>query len=331
MAESGSSLSALDQLKQYTTVVADTGDVNAIAQYKPQDATTNPSLILKAAAMPEYAHLFDEAILYGTQHGKSQDQQVEFAFERLYILFGKEILKHIPGRVSIEVDPRYSFCSEDTIDAAEEFISAFEEEGINRERILIKVASTWQGMSAIKYLENQGIHTNATLIFSYAQALAAAQAGATLISPFVGRITDWYKKSKGVAGFDPEEDPGVLSVRQIYNLFKKYGYNTEVMGASFRSSAQVLALAGCDLLTISPEYLNELQGMEKEVPRVLSVENAGSSDVSLSSEELALGRALFDWIMCQDAMATDLLADGIRKFNKDARNLEDLIKKRMAA
>ncbi|MFH1439030.1 MAG: transaldolase [Candidatus Woesearchaeota archaeon] len=320
---------ALEQLKQYTIIVADTGDIEAIKKYMPQDATTNPSLILKAAKMPEYQLLFDDAVQYGLRKGNNPEQQVSLALDKLFVNFGVEILKIIPGRVSTEVDARYSFDSDRTILKAKSLIKLYEEAGYKKDRVLIKIAATAEGVAAVSELEKQGIHTNSTLLFSYVQAIAVAKAGGTLISPFVGRIMDWYKKHEQKAVdyvYPGEEDPGVLSVKKIYNLFKKHGYKTEIMGASFRNSGEILALAGCDLLTIGPNFLEELKEMDREVPRILSPETAA---VQCDLENMDFSIERFRWEMNQDAMATEKLAEGIRSFYKDAKTLEGMIRHKM--
>src|SRR3989338_1631885 len=319
-------MNALDQLKQYTVVVADTGDINSIKQYQPRDATTNPSLMLKAAQMPQYDALFQDAVDYGKRVAADTDElEVSLALDKLYVNFGKEILKIIPGRVSTEVDASLSFDVEGTIRKAISLISLYREEGINRDRVLIKVAATWEGIQAINELERECIHTNSTLLFSYIQAVGVAQANGTLISPFVGRIMDWYKKNTG-KDYSGNNDPGVISVKRIYNFLKKYDYKTEVMGASFRNCGEILELAGCDLLTISPELLRELQHMELNVHCVLS---AKSAQAECKDEDETVDEKLFRWAMNEDAMATEKLAEGIRNFNKDARTLEKLIGKKM--
>lgn len=314
--------SALDQLKKYTTIVADSGDFKVIEQYKPTDATTNPSLLLAASKMPEYKHLLEEAVQYGKSHGSTLEQQVTEAMDKLFILFGLEILKIIPGRVSTEVDARLSFDVEGSVEKAKKFIKFYEEKGISRERILIKLSSTWEGVEAAKILEKEGIHCNMTLLFAFAQAVACAEAGVTLISPFVGRIFDWYVKNTGQKEFKPEDDPGVKSVTQIYNYYKKFGYKTVVMGASFRNMGQITELAGCDLLTISPSLLDKLKQSTETVSQKLSVEEAKKLDI----EKISLDEKKFRWLLNEDAMATDKLAEGIRKFAADAVKLEDMIK-----
>lgn len=318
-------LNALDQLKQYTVVVADTGDINSIKQYQPRDATTNPSLMLKAAQMPEYDALFQDALSYGKKIGVTTEQKVSLALDKLYVNFGREILKIIPGRVSTEVDASLSFDIEGTVKKAESLISLYKEEGVDKDRILIKVAATWEGIQAVHELEKEWIHTNSTLLFSYIQAVGVAQSHGTLISPFVGRILDWYKKNTGKE-YSGNNDPGVISVRRVYNFLKKYDYKTEVMGASFRNCGEILELAGCDLLTIAPELLRELQHMEINVHCVLS---AKSAQAECKDEDVTVDENLFRWAMNEDAMATEKLAEGIRNFNKDARTLETLIGKRM--
>ncbi|XP_068710354.1 transaldolase-like [Montipora capricornis] len=314
--------SALDQLKKYTTIVADSGDFKVIEQYKPTDATTNPSLLLAASKMPEYKHLLEDAVQYGKSHGSTLEQQVTEAMDRLFILFGLEILKIIPGRVSTEVDARLSFDVEGSVEKAKKFIKFYEEKGISRERILIKLSSTWEGVEAAKILEKEGIHCNMTLLFAFAQAVACAEAGVTLISPFVGRIFDWYVKNTGQKEFKPEDDPGVKSVTQIYNYYKKFDYKTVVMGASFRNMGQITELAGCDLLTISPSLLDKLKQSTETVSQKLSVEEAKKLDI----EKISLDEKKFRWLLNEDAMATDKLAEGIRKFAADAVKLEDMIK-----
>jgi len=312
-------MTLLESLKKYSIVVADTGDIDAIARLKPQDATTNPSLLYSAAQRPEYRHLVEEAIEYADRQGGGEAEQADAFMDRLFVVFGREILKHIPGRVSTEVDARLSFDREGTIAKARRLIELYESEGISRERVLIKVASTWEGIRAAEELEREGIHCNLTLLFSFAQAVACAEAGVTLISPFVGRIYDWYKKERGGADIPIDEDPGVASVTRIYNYFKKFDYKTQVMGASFRKVDQILRLAGCDLLTISPDLLEKLRTTEGEVTPHLTVEKAKSSP----GEKLHLDEKTFRWMHNEDPMAVEKLSEGIRRFYADARKLEE--------
>jgi transaldolase len=316
-------MNLLDQLRAMTVVVSDTGDFESIAQYQPRDATTNPSLLYKAAQMPQYRSLLDEAIAWSQSQSSDPRGQVDACIDRLFIDFGKEILQIIPGRVSTEVDARLSFDTEATMKKARRLIGLYEADGIDRKRILIKVASTWEGIRAAERLEKEGIHCNLTLLFGFAQAVACAEAGVTLISPFVGRIHDWYLKDRGVKSIPPAEDPGVHSVTQIYNYFKKFDYKTEVMGASFRNTGEIIELAGCDLLTISPELLGELHAQEGTLTRKLSVENARAQ----KPDRLQLDEPTFRWMMNEDAMATEKLADGIRRFNADLVKLREFIAK----
>jgi transaldolase len=307
-------MNTLDQLKQFTTVVADTGDFNSMRAYAPRDATTNPSLILKAVQQDAYKPLFNETV--AAHKGKSTNEIVD----QILIRFGLEILKIVPGRVSTEVDARLSFDSKATIAKARELIALYEKAGIDRKRVLIKIASTWEGIQAATVLEKEGIHCNLTLLFSAVQAAACAEGGITLISPFVGRILDWYKKRDG-KDFTAEEDPGVQSVRYIYSYYKNYGYKTEVMGASFRNVGQILALAGCDLLTIAPDLLNQLQSMNEPVVRKLEpVATKQDTLIKLPTDE-----ASFRYSLNNDAMATEKLAEGIRAFAVDAGKLDTLI------
>jgi transaldolase len=317
----------LESLKKYTTVVADTGDIEAIARHRPQDATTNPSLLFHAAQMPAYRHLVDEATELAQERGGSHEQMAEEFIDRLFVLFGCEILKVVPGRVSTEVAASLSFDSESTIAKARKLISLYDKKGVARQRILIKIASTWEGIRAAELLEKEGIHCNLTLLFSFAQAVACAEAGVTLISPFVGRIYDWYKKEGGGAEIPADQDPGVASVTRIYNYYKKYGYKTQVMGASFRNVNQIVRLAGSDLLTISPELLDQLEKTEGVVERALDPAKAQAA----KEEKLHLDEKTFRWMHNEDAMATEKLADGIRKFNSDARHLEDYALSQVAA
>jgi len=315
-------MSSLTQLKNLTTVVADTGDFEAMKKYKPTDATTNPSLILAAASLPQYKHLVEKAVDFGKKNGKTLKEQVDSAMDKLVVLFGVEILNIIPGRVSTEVDARLSFDKEASIAKAKKFIKMYEEHGVKKERILIKLASTWEGIQAARSLEkDNGIHCNLTLLFSFAQAIACAEAGVTLISPFVGRILDWYVANTEKKVFAPQEDPGVQSVTKIYNYYKKYGYKTVVMGASFRNIGEIKALAGCDLLTISPKLLEELDSSNEPVHEMLSEKSAKKSD----QEKITLNEAAFRWQLNEDQMATDKLSDGIRKFAEDSRKLEKLL------
>ena len=317
----------LESLRGYTTVVADTGDIEAIAKYRPQDATTNPSLLLKAAQMPQYRHLVEEAVRHSEKAGTSDKHARAEAFmDKLATNFGAEILKIIPGRVSTEVDASYSFDTQGTISKARELIGLYTKAGIAKERILIKVGSTWEGIKAAEQLEKEGIHCNLTLLFSFAQAVACAEAGVTLISPFVGRIYDFYLKDRGVKDIPIAEDPGVASVLRIYNYYKKFDYKTQVMGASFRKADQIVELAGCDLLTISPELLAELAGRPGELERKLSPESAKKTP----GDKLHLDQKAFLFLHNEDAMAVDKLSDGIRKFYADARKLEKFAETLMA-
>ncbi len=315
--------SQLDQLKQYTTVVADTGDFGSLKQYAPRDATTNPSLILKAAQMPEYKYLLDKAIADSKATASGKDL-VPAIMDKLLILFGVEILKIVPGRVSTETDANMSFDTQALLNKAHRFIELYKEQGIPRERILVKIASTWEGIRAAEILQKEGINCNLTLLFSFAQAVACAEAGVRLISPFVGRILDWYKKSAG-KDFAPAEDPGVISVKEIYLYYKKFGYHTEVMGASFRNVGEILELTGCDLLTISPSLLGELQKSNVPVTRHLSPELAQSSKL----EKISLDEKAFRWMFNENAMATEKTAEGIRQFNADAQKLVQFISARI--
>ena len=311
-------MTLLESLKRYTTVVADTGDIEAIARHRPQDATTNPSLLYQAARMPAYRHLAEEAGELARATGGTQEQMAEEFIDRLFVLFGCEILKVIPGRVSTEVAARLSFDTEASIAKAQKLISLYGEQGIGRERVLIKLASTWEGIRAAERLERDGIHCNLTLLFSFAQAVACADAGVTLISPFVGRISDWYKQERGGTEIPFDQDPGVASVVRIYNYYKRFGYPTQVMGASFRNTGQVTRLAGIDLLTIGPDLLDQLQQTHGEVERRLDPGTAKAS----ADERLHLTEELFRWMHNEDAMATGKLAEGIRKFHLDARSLQ---------
>lgn len=317
-------MNKLDQLKSMTTVVADTGDISSIKQYSPQDATTNPSLILKAANMPQYGYLLDEAVLFARQKASKESQQLALATQKVCVNFGCEILKIIPGRISTEVDARLSFNTQATIDQAKALIELYQQAGIQRERVLIKIASTWEGIEAARLLEKEGIRCNLTLLFNLAQAVAAAKAGVFLISPFVGRIYDWYKKRDNKE-YAPDEDPGVLSVRQIYHYLRYFDLPTIVMGASFRSSAQVEALAGCDYLTISPNLLSQLQNDQNPLTRVLSVENAKAKAIS----EIDCSEPAMRWALNQDAMATEKLAEGIRIFANDITALEKIFEQKL--
>jgi transaldolase len=312
--------SQLDQLKQFTTVVADSGDFATLKQYAPQDATTNPSLILKAAQMPEYQSLVAQAIADGRQSGASGRQLSGEIVDHLLIAFGLEILKIVPGRVSTETDANLSFDTIALVNKGRRFIKLYEQRGIARERILIKIATTWEGIHACEILQREGINCNLTLLFSLVQAVACAEAKAKLISPFVGRILDWYKKSTG-KDFAPAEDPGVVSVKEIYAYYKKFGHATEVMGASFRNAGEILELAGCDLLTISPQLLGELQKSTFPVEPKLSPAMAQESKL----ERLVLDERKFRWLLNENAMATEKTAEGIRAFNADAVKLEQFI------
>lgn len=312
----------LDKLKEMTTVVADTGDINSIKQFQPTDATTNPSLIFKAATeQTEYQNLVEEAIRYGQTQAQDFESQKTHIIDKLMVNFGSEILKIVPRRVSTEVDARLSFDVQGSIDKAHKLIGLYEKAGIDRKRILIKLASTWEGIKAAEQLEKEGIHCNMTLLFSMPQAVACAEVNATLISPFVGRILDWYKKHDNVESYPPADDPGVKSVTEIYNYYKKFGHKTEIMGASFRNVEEVLELAGCDLLTIAPKFLDDLQRADGDVPKKLHAEKAKDSDIKkLSYDEKSFRFALND-----DAMATEKLAEGIRKFSEDLIKLEKFI------
>ncbi|HSD59489.1 MAG TPA: transaldolase [Burkholderiales bacterium] len=312
-------MNLVQSLRRYTVVVADTGDIEAIARHRPQDATTNPSLLLQAARQPNYGHLVDEAARHAAGIAGDQRARADAFIARLFVNFGCEILKVIPGRVSTEVDAALSFDADATLARARALVSLYERAGVSRERVLIKIASTWEGIRAAERLEREGIHCNLTLLFGFAQAVACAEAGVTLISPFVGRIYDWHRKERGGAEIPADEDPGVASVTRIYNYYKKFGYPTQIMGASFRRVEQILRLAGCDLLTISPELLEQMEATEGELPRRLSVESAKVSE----AERLQLDEKAFRWMLNEDAMATEKLAEGIRKFNADARKLQE--------
>lgn len=306
----------LDQLKQLTVVVADTGDFASMKEFAPRDATTNPSLILKAAAMPAYSALVDQAI-----KDAGPSATLPQVIDRLLVVFGLEILKIVPGRVSSEVDARLSFDTAATVAKAREIIALYEKAGIGRDRVLIKIASTWEGIKAAEQLEKDGIHCNLTLLFSFAQAVACAEAGITLISPFVGRILDWHKAKNPTANFAGAADPGVISVSQIYTYYKKFGYKTEVMGASFRNTGEIVELAGCDLLTIAPPLLAELKASEAPLVRKLDPAAAAKADL----KKVSFNEAAFRFALNEDPMATEKTAEGIRLFSADIVKLEQLI------
>ncbi len=313
-------MTSLDQLKQFTTVVADTGDFESMRQYKPQDATTNPSLILAAAQKPEYKFLIDQAVAENKAGALTGAKRVEATIDRILILFGTEILKIVPGRVSTEVDARLSFDFDGTLSKARELISLYKGAGIDKSRVLIKIASTWEGIKAAEVLQKEGINCNLTLMFSLAQAVACAEGNIKLISPFVGRIYDWFKKDTGI-DYQGAEDPGVKSVEQIYAYYKHYGHATEVMGASFRNISQITELAGCDLLTISPDLLKKLQDSEAPVTRKLDPEAAKTAQIS----KVNCDEKSFRFLLNEDAMATEKTAEGIRKFAADMVKLEKQI------
>ncbi len=320
----------LDQLREMTVVVADTGDIEAIEKFKPRDATTNPSLITAAAQMPQYQGIVDDT-LKGARAtlgaGASAAEVASLAFDRLAVSFGLKILEIIPGRVSTEVDARLSFDTEATIAKGRDLIAQYEAKGVDRNRVLIKIASTWEGIQAAAVLEKEGIHCNLTLLFGMHQAIACAENGITLISPFVGRILDWYKKDTGRDSYPAAEDPGVVSVTDVYNYYKKFGYKTEVMGASFRNIGEITELAGCDLLTIAPSLLAELQATEADLPRKLDPEKAAA----MSIEKIAMDKATFDRMHAENRMATDKLAEGISGFEKALEALETLLSDRLAS
>ncbi len=314
-------MSKLNQLKKMTTIVSDTGEFEEIKKYHPTDATTNPSLILAAADMSEYHYLVEDGIQYGKKMGKNPKEELTLITDKIFVNFGLEILKIVPGRVSTEVDARLSFDIEGSVNKARTLIALYEKEGIARDRILIKLASTWEGIKAAEQLEKEGIHCNMTLLFSLCQAIGCAEAKATLISPFVGRILDWYKKAEGKDSYPPAEDPGVKSVTSIYNYYKHMGYKTVIMGASFRNSDEILELAGCDLLTIAPKFLEELSKTDGPVPRKLDPQVAKAMKV----EKIEMDEKAFRWMLCEDAMALEKLHEGIRTFAKDLVKLEKKI------
>jgi transaldolase len=319
-------MNLLEQLKEFTQVVADTGDFESIRQYHPVDATTNPSLIYAAAKKPEYAHLVEQAVDFGRKQGGTSRQRLTGTMDALAVLFGIEILKIVPRRVSTEVDARLSFDTEATIEKARKITSMYEERGISREKVLVKVATTWEGINAARELEKEGIRCNLTLLFSMAQAIACAEAGVQLISPFVGRIYDWHRKERGVDHISGEEDPGVHSLRDIYHYYKKFGYRTEVMGASFRNTGEIIELAGCDLLTISPGLLAELERAETPLVRKLDP----SLSANMEIRKISLDEKGFRWMHNEDPMAVEKLSDGIRKFTADLIRLEDFVGKQFS-
>ena len=314
-------MNQLDQLKQWTKVVADTGDFQSMDEYKPQDATTNPSLILAASNDAKYRYLIDQAVSDTKDSGLSGAALVEATIDRVLILFGNEILKIVPGRVSTEVDARLSFDCDATVEKARELIRIYEETGTDRSRVLIKIASTWEGIKAAEILQKENINCNLTLMFSLAQAVACAQADIKLVSPFVGRIYDWFK-AKNNTEYTGADDPGVQSVTEIFHYYKKFGHETEVMGASFRNTSQIIELAGCDLLTISPKLLEQLQNDESSIEQKLDSAASQSMDIA----KIDCDEKTFRWMMNEDAMATEKTAEGIRKFSVDIVKLEDLIK-----
>jgi transaldolase len=319
----------LEQLRKYTVVVADTGDIEAMEKFRPQDSTTNPSLITAAAQMPQYQPIVDGVLMDARKElgdGATDKDVANLAFKRLAIAFGKKILSIVPGRVSTEVDARLSHDTEATVQQAREVIGLYKKEGIGRERVLIKIASTWEGIRAAEVLEKEGIHCNLTLLFGLHQAIAAADAGVTLISPFVGRILDWYKKDTG-KDYQGAEDPGVQSVTKVYNYFKKFGYKTVVMGASFRNIGEIKELAGCDLLTISPQLLGELEKTEGDLPRKLDPQAAKA----LAIDKINVDKATFERMHKEDRMASDKLAEGIEGFSSALEKLEGLLATRLAA
>ncbi len=318
----------LDQLKSMTTVVADTGDINSIKQFKPTDSTTNPSLIAAAAGMPEYQSIVDDVLTQARESlGEDADDKevAAAAFKTLAVAFGRKILEIVPGRVSTEVDARLSFDKEKTMEQARDIIKQYDGAGIGRDRVLVKIASTWEGIQAAKELEEDGIHCNLTLLFGLHQAVACAEAKVTLVSPFVGRILDWYKKDTG-KDYKPEEDPGVKSVTEIYHYYKKFGYKTQIMGASFRNIGEIEQLAGCDLLTIAPKLLKELQGTDGTLDRKLDPSKSGDADI----EKISMDQATFEKMHKENRMAHDKLKEGIEGFSEALENLENLLAKRVA-
>eukprot|EP00178_Gracilaria_changii_P001638 TRINITY_DN1230_c1_g1_i1.p4 TRINITY_DN1230_c1_g1~~TRINITY_DN1230_c1_g1_i1.p4 ORF type:complete len:360 (-),score=78.03 TRINITY_DN1230_c1_g1_i1:9295-10374(-) len=321
-------LTQYDSLRAITTIVEDTGEIETIRAHRPYAATTNPSLVAAAAAKPEYGHLLEEAVQYGRQHAIAGSDTLAIVRNKLFTLFGAEILKYIPGDVSTEVDARLSFDVAAQVEVAQQIIKMYDEVGVGRERVLIKLATTWEGVQACRQLEKMGIKTNMTLLFSLAQAAAAAEAGAYLISPFVGRILDWYKKAEGRDSYPANEDPGVKSVKQIYNYYKCMGYETIVMGASFRNKGEILELAGCDRLTIAPKFINSLKDTPESVETKLSKPGAEQCNVI---PRLTLDEPQFRWMMNEDAMATEKLAHGIRGFARDLEKLDKQLQGMMNA
>ena len=315
----------LTQLKKMTVVVADTGDIDSIRQYQPEDATTNPSLLFAAAQMPQYGHLVDDAVAFGKQSNSGGQELLDTILDRLAVNFGREILKIVPGRISTEVDARLSFDRENTVLRARKLIELYGQAGIEKNRILIKIASTWEGIKAAEILEQEGINCNLTLLFGFSQAVACAEAKVFLISPFVGRILDWYKKNEG-GEYSAENDPGVMSVTSIYRYYKKFGYQTIIMGASFRNAGEIEQLAGCDRLTIGPKFLDELSNDQTPLTQKLYPDMSQHDDV----EQLHLDEKTFRLMLNEDAMATEKLAEGIRNFSADLIKLENFIKERMA-
>ncbi|MBA7685278.1 Transaldolase [subsurface metagenome] len=315
-------MTILEQLREITIIVEDTGDIELIRKYQPRDATTNPSLLFTAAQLSAYQHLVQDAIRSSSIDICTPGADIQPCLEKLSVNFAKEILSIIPGRVSVEVDAKLSFDKDETIKTARRLIAMFEKEQIGRSRILIKIASTWEGIKAAELLEKEGIHCNLTLLFSFAQALACAKANVTLISPFVGRILDWHKAKQGVEHIPASKDPGVMSVSQIFNYYKKFGFKTEIMGASFRNIDEIVELAGCDLLTISPQLLEELDSQTEKLERKLDPDRAKLLDL----EEVSMDEKIFRWMLNEDAMATEKLSEGIRRFHADLLKLADYIR-----
>ena len=313
-------MNKLNQLKAITKVVADTGDLTAVQSFQPEDATTNPSLVLKAAQLDAYQHLIGEAKIWAQGQGGSDQDIMDNTCDYLAVAIGKEVLSAIPGRISTEVDSRLSFDTEATVARAKHLIDLYAQQGISKDRVLIKMAATWEGIQAGRQLEQEGINCNLTLLFSFAQAVACAQAGVYLISPFVGRILDWYKKANNVDAYPADEDPGVVSVTRIFNYYKHYGYNTVVMGASFRNTGEIEQLAGCDRLTISPDLMQQLAADESDLPQILDAQ-----EVSCDEPKLDLDESSFRWLHNEDAMATEKLAEGIRNFTRDQEKLEAML------